>query len=83
MKTALIIRAWKDPEFRSRLSAQERDSVPDSPSGQPMTELPDDQLREIIGGRKLPDVMGGNTGCCGPYRPTCGIVMCPIRAETF
>jgi mersacidin/lichenicidin family type 2 lantibiotic len=77
MDTNLIIRAWKDPEFRARLTAQEKAALPDSPSGRPMTELNEEELRDIIGGR-LPVEVGGGTGCVGPYRPTCGIVMCPI-----
>ncbi|WP_224240181.1 mersacidin/lichenicidin family type 2 lantibiotic [Hyalangium gracile] len=79
MKTDLIIRAWKDPEFRARLSPEERAALPDSPSGRSMTELNEEELHDIIGGRSVKDVMGGNTGCTGPVEPTCGIVMCPIR----
>jgi mersacidin/lichenicidin family type 2 lantibiotic len=80
MNTDLIVRAWKDPEFRARLSAEERASIPDSPSGKPMTELEEDALREIIGGRLVvSEDLGGSTGCVGPYKPTCGIVNCSIR----
>jgi mersacidin/lichenicidin family type 2 lantibiotic len=75
MDTDLIIRAWKDPEFRSRLSAEQRASLPDSPSGKPMTELDDADLQEITGGL-LPKELGPGTGCTGPVRQTCGIVMC-------
>ncbi|WP_224368062.1 mersacidin/lichenicidin family type 2 lantibiotic [Hyalangium versicolor] len=82
MNTDLIIRAWKDPEFRARLSAEERDSLPDMPSGAPMTELDEGALRDIVGG-KVSEDLGGSTGCVGPYRPTCGIVMCPIRELEF
>jgi mersacidin/lichenicidin family type 2 lantibiotic len=80
MNADLIIRAWKDPEFRARLSAEERASIPDSPSGTPMTELEEDALRDIVGGRPIvSEDLGGSTGCVGPYKPTCGIVLCPIR----
>jgi mersacidin/lichenicidin family type 2 lantibiotic len=75
MDTHLIIRAWKDPEFRARLSAEQRASLPDSPSGKPMTELEDAELQEITGGR-LVDELGPSTGCTGPVRATCGIYMC-------
>lgn len=77
MDTDLIVRAWKDPEFRARLSPEQRAALPDSPSGKPVTELDEDALRDIIGGRPLVE-LGGGTGCVGPYRATCGIVMCPV-----
>jgi mersacidin/lichenicidin family type 2 lantibiotic len=77
MDTQLIIRAWKDPEFRARLSAEQRAALPECPSGSPLTELKEEELRDITGGR-LP--LEGNTGCIGPVRATCGIVMCPIVA---
>lgn len=77
MDTNLIVRAWKDPEFRARLSPEQRAALPDSPSGQPVTELDEESLRDIIGGRPAVE-LGGGTGCVGPYRPTCGIVMCPV-----
>lgn len=79
MKTELIVRAWKDPEFRARLSAEERASLPDSPSGRPLTELDEEALHEIIGGLRTDNkTIGGNTGCTGPVRATCGIVVCPV-----
>jgi mersacidin/lichenicidin family type 2 lantibiotic len=81
MNTDLIIRAWKDPEFRARLSPEQRASLPDSPSGKPLTELDEEALGEITGGL-LPKTIGGNTGCIGPVRATCGIVVCPI-VEAF
>lgn len=75
MKRETIVRAWKDPEFRARLSAEQRAFLPDSPSGKPLTELDDAELQEITGGRLL-DELGPSTGCTGPVRATCGIVMC-------
>jgi len=78
MDTPLIIRAWKDPEFRARLSAEQRAALPESPSGSPLTELGEEALRDITGGRPI---LGGNTGCIGPYQATCGIVLCPISVE--
>jgi mersacidin/lichenicidin family type 2 lantibiotic len=84
MDTQLIIRAWKDPEFRARLSAEQRASLPDSPSGTPVTELDEEALRDIIGGRVLVEgTLGPSTGCTGPVRATCGIVVCPIRELEF
>lgn len=84
MKNDLIVRAWKDPEFRARLSTEERAALPDSPSGQPLTELDEEALQQIIGGRLLDKttVLGASTGCTGPVRATCGIVMCPL-VEAF
>ena len=75
MDTDLIIRAWKDPEFRARLSSEQRASLPDSPSGKPMTELDDADLQEITGGAVARE-LGPSTGCTGPIKPTCGIYMC-------
>lgn len=75
MDASLIIKAWKDPEFRARLSAEQRASLPECPSGSPLNELGEDELNDIIGGRPI---LGGNTGCIGPYQATCGIVMCTL-----
>ena len=82
MDADLIVRAWKDPEFRARLTAEQRAALPDSPSGQPVTELDEESLRDIVGGRLLPD-LGGGTGCVGPYRPSCGIVNNCFVLEAF
>ena len=75
MDTASIIKAWKDPEFRARLSTEQRAALPECPSGSPLTELGEEELNDITGGR-LP--LGGNTGCIGPYQATCGIVNCTL-----
>jgi mersacidin/lichenicidin family type 2 lantibiotic len=75
MDTSLIIKAWKDPQFRARLSAEQRASLPECPSGSPLTELGEEELNDITGGRMI---QGGNTGCVGPYQATCGIVMCKV-----
>ena len=50
MKKDLIIRAWKDPEYRASLPAGERAALPESPSGRPLTELGGRALGEIVGG---------------------------------
>jgi mersacidin/lichenicidin family type 2 lantibiotic len=42
-----IIRAWKDPEYRSRLSKAEREQLPAHPSG--LMELSDDDLHSASG----------------------------------
>ena len=81
MKRETIVRAWKDPAFRARLSSEQRASLPDSPSGTPMTELDEAELQEITGGR-VGGELGTSTGCTGPVRATCGIHMCP-NAQAF
>jgi mersacidin/lichenicidin family type 2 lantibiotic len=84
MDTDLIIRAWKDPEFRARLSPERRALLPDSPSGKPITELEEAELQEITGGLvRDVDVIGPSTGCTGPVRPTCGIRMCSITTVEY
>jgi mersacidin/lichenicidin family type 2 lantibiotic len=42
-----IIRAWKDPFYRSRLSDRDLASMPGSPAG--LVELSDDELRSASG----------------------------------
>ena len=46
MKKELIIRAWKDPAFRASLSADERASLPESPSGRALSELDESELND-------------------------------------
>lgn len=47
MSKADIVRAWKDPFYRSRLTAEERAQLPDHPSA--LVELDDEQLHSISG----------------------------------
>ena len=53
MNPETIIRAWKDPEFRARLSAEQLQALPENPSGKPMSELGDDDLADVVGGAAL------------------------------
>lgn len=76
MKKELIIRAWKDPAFRASLTAEERASLPESPSGKALTELEESELNKITGGRA--PALEPSTGCTGPVRETCGIVNCTL-----
>ncbi len=46
----MIIRAWKDPEYRASLSAEERAALPESPVGQSVAELGDAELGLALGG---------------------------------
>jgi mersacidin/lichenicidin family type 2 lantibiotic len=68
MNKELIIRAWKDPAFRASLSSEERAALPESPSGQPMTELDDSELRNVSGG--IPPETAAII-CCPTMRPRC------------
>jgi mersacidin/lichenicidin family type 2 lantibiotic len=86
MSPELVIRAWKDPEFRKSLTGEQRDTLPDNPSGRSMTELSEEELLGITGGalaQPAKDLLGPNTGCVGPYKPTCGIRQCspPLTLE--
>ncbi|PTL76298.1 mersacidin/lichenicidin family type 2 lantibiotic [Vitiosangium sp. GDMCC 1.1324] len=74
MKKEMIIRAWKDPSFRASLSDEERATIPESPSGRALTELDEGELNAIVGGKAVD--LQPSTGCTGPVRATCGIVLC-------
>jgi mersacidin/lichenicidin family type 2 lantibiotic len=50
MNAETIIRAWKDPEFRASLTSEQRQALPESPSGRPLTELNEDDLEDAVGG---------------------------------
>jgi mersacidin/lichenicidin family type 2 lantibiotic len=80
MKKEVIVRAWKDPSFRASLSAEERSTLPESPSGRALTELDEGALAGISGGKPIQDLLPA-TGCTGPVRETCGIVMCQLAEE--
>ncbi|MFL5355296.1 mersacidin/lichenicidin family type 2 lantibiotic [Archangium sp.] len=85
MKKELIVRAWKDPAFRASLSPEERAALPESPSGESLSELDETELGRIIGGVlavKLAGVVDfANTGCTGAHRLTCGIVNCTLPKD--
>jgi mersacidin/lichenicidin family type 2 lantibiotic len=49
MSRSQIIRAWKDPEYRSKLSKAEREQLPAHPAG--LIELSDDDLGLASGGK--------------------------------
>lgn len=51
MKKEAIVRAWKDPEYRARLTAEEREALPEPPCGTPLTELDEAELGDVVGGR--------------------------------
>ena len=45
-----IIRAWKDPEYRLNLSAEDQAQLPENPAG--AIELTDDELDMAVGGNR-------------------------------
>ncbi|HLM42913.1 MAG TPA: mersacidin/lichenicidin family type 2 lantibiotic [Myxococcaceae bacterium] len=55
MKKDLIIRAWKDPEFRAQLSREERQALPESPAGHSLMEMDESHLADVVGGYIGPD----------------------------
>jgi mersacidin/lichenicidin family type 2 lantibiotic len=48
MLKAKIVRAWKDPQYRASLSAEERANLPAHPAG--MIELEPAALTRVVGG---------------------------------
>ncbi|MFG1836955.1 mersacidin/lichenicidin family type 2 lantibiotic [Micromonospora sp. DT228] len=57
-----IVQAWKDPEYRASLSAEQLAALPEHPCG--VVELGDDVLAHIAGAR----TEGIWTlGCCGGF----------------
>ncbi|OJT26524.1 hypothetical protein BO221_00295 [Archangium sp. Cb G35] len=79
----MIVRAWKDPAYRASLTDEERSSLPESPSGRAMTELEDDELLGISGGKRGPDYSVDTFRCpaptffnCQDTVNSCGIVAC-------
>ena len=48
MSTTDIIRAWRDPGFRNKLSPTQRSLLPEHPAG--LMELTDNELDAITGG---------------------------------
>ncbi len=76
MKKEMIVRAWKDPEYRARLSVEERAALPDCPSGSSLAELDEAELLGAVGGR------------CGPrysqhLANSCGIACTVITCRTI
>jgi len=61
-----IIRAWKDCNYRSSLSAEELDQMPISPAGEILSEV---ELNGVVGGSEISvDVYAKNTGdVCNNY----------------
>lgn len=58
MDTKTIIRAWRDPKYRASLSNEDRAALPECPSGPPLTELDEGELRHVSGGLMVTAVKG-------------------------
>ncbi len=67
MTTQQIIRAWKDPSFRSDLTDAELDVLPAHPSGGNFKELDEAELQRVVGAKELPSCwfMTEPTTSCG------------------
>ena len=63
-----IIRAWKDVEFRNKLSPEEKAQLPENPAGN--IEMNDDILKAVSGSGPTP------TGVCCPPTVTCNTWGC-------
>ena len=55
MSKSNVIRAWKDPAYRSSLSQAECAALPDNPAGS--VEISDADLGKIAGGRWDPSIL--------------------------
>ena len=64
-----ITRAWKDPEYRKSLTAEERASLPPNPTGEPPAS--EEELRKIVGGLGSTVTLGGPTRCRTKYPDCC------------
>jgi mersacidin/lichenicidin family type 2 lantibiotic len=71
MSTKNIIRAWKDPVYRSSLSDAERAALPAHPAG--AIELSDAELAYVAGGkpRLTLDICTKATDYCSMRQPAC------------
>jgi len=84
-----IIRAWKDAEYRSSLSENQRAALPDNPAG--AIDLSDSDLSSVAGGTWTQEFRGCPTGdfipcgsvweictCLGAFCPASWDPWCPI-----
>jgi mersacidin/lichenicidin family type 2 lantibiotic len=58
MNKDMIIRAWRDPEYRASLSPEQRATLPDNPSGKTFSELNEAELGLALGGWIDPETRG-------------------------
>ena len=64
MNNAMIVHAWKNPEYRASLSHDQRAALPENPSGRPLTELDDSDLADITGGESVKLKLTDPAFCC-------------------
>jgi mersacidin/lichenicidin family type 2 lantibiotic len=50
MDKAMIVQAWKNPEYRASLPLEQRAALPENPSGRPLTDLEEADLDGAVGG---------------------------------
>jgi mersacidin/lichenicidin family type 2 lantibiotic len=67
MEKTDIIRAWKDAEFRSELSPEERAFLPENPAG--LIELTDEALEYVVGGEAADSCMCWSCNDPAPVGP--------------
>jgi len=49
-----VVRAWKDEEYRSSLTEDQRAQLPENPAG--MIDLTDEAINEVVGGLTFPGI---------------------------
>jgi mersacidin/lichenicidin family type 2 lantibiotic len=76
----LIIRAWKDPNYRASLSAEQRAALPESPAGAPLTDMSETELGQVAGAGRpvslkgctiVPETRAVLGRCAAPTLLTC------------
>ncbi len=67
MKKRDVIRAWRDGEYYSSLSNEERAALPDSPAS--VIDISDDVLANISGGCSLGEPKCPTSAICSPCPP--------------
>jgi mersacidin/lichenicidin family type 2 lantibiotic len=81
MNNAMIVQAWKNPEYRASLPHEQRAALPENPSGRPLTELDESDLVDVTGGAPgkprysspiYCDIMSAR---CPSYTIKCGIAI--------
>jgi mersacidin/lichenicidin family type 2 lantibiotic len=79
VKKETILRAWRDPEFRESLSAEDRAALPAHPSAP--IELLDEQLTAVQAGLAVGDISDTvkTTNTPGTYSGCC--VCCAVAAD--
>lgn len=76
----MIIRAWKDPEYRASLSSEERAALPESPAGQSVVELDEAELGLAVGSL---DIQGRRELTFSSIPPSAAFPCHTVDAEGF